>query len=86
MTPCIDTSSEKTKTDPKIHCGLYLVSPGDNGKDGFNLVDSFVPKDENKRVKIEDMKFYISGDGVTTEKKVTLVFTLVLMPRIGVPP
>ena len=51
----------------------------------FNLVDSFIPEESKKRVKIEDMKFYISGDGNTTEKKVTIVFTLALMPRIGVP-
>lgn len=48
----------------------------------FNLVDSFIPEESKKRVKIEDMKFYISGDGNTTEKKVTIVFTLALMPRI----
>lgn len=73
------------RKNPKIQCGLYVIENQDFTK-WWNLVDSFVPKDENKRVKIEDLKFYISGDGVTTEKKVTLVFTLVLMPRIGVPP
>ncbi len=72
------------KEDPKIHCGLYVLE-WTNYANAFNLVDSFIPEEEKKRVKIEDLKFYISGDGNITEKKVTLVFTLVLMPRIGIP-
>ena len=49
-------------------------------------MDSFVPEEEKKRVKVEGMRFYLSGDGIHAEKKFTLVFTLALMPRIGVPP
>ncbi len=86
MNPCIDSTSELRKTDPKIHCGLYKVWRDDNGTSGWNLVDSFVPEEEKKRVKIEDLKFYVSGDGISSEKKVTLVFTVALMPRIWVPP
>ena len=81
MSICTDID----KKDPKIHCGLYKVI-GTDYASAFNLVDSFIPKDEEKRVKIEDLKFYISGDGLSTEKKVTLVFTLALMPRVGLPP
>ena len=81
MSICTDID----KKDPKIHCGLYKVT-GTDYASAFNLVDSFVPEEEKKRVKIEDLKFYISGDGLSTEKKVTLVFTLALMPRVGLPP
>jgi type II secretory pathway pseudopilin PulG len=84
MKACIDSAWENTKTDPKIHCGLYVVMPWDNGEDWYNLVDSFVPEESKKRVKITDLRFYISGWESTT-KKVTLVMTLALMPRIGVP-
>lgn len=82
--PCIDNN----KTDPKIHCWLYRITSLSWSLDytgAWNLIDSFIPEEEKKRVKVEDMKFYISGSD-TNEKKVTLVFTLSLMPRIGVPP
>lgn len=82
--PCYDVD----KNNKSTHCWLYIVrwvDGTDKYKNAFNLVDSFIPEEEKKRVKIEDMKFYISGDGVTTEKKVTLVFTLALMPRVWVP-
>lgn len=72
------------KITPKTHCGLYLVH-GTDYANAFNLADGFIPEESKKRVKIEDLKFYVSGDGKNTEKKVTLVFTLALMPRIGVP-
>lgn len=84
----IDPCEWAAKTDPKIHCGLYKISKIWDDWDyqnAWNLVDSFIPEEEKKRVKVEDMRFYISGNE-TTEKKVTLVFTLGLMPRIGVPP
>lgn len=64
-----------------IHCGLYLTS---SLGDYYNLVDSFISEEEKKRVKIEDLKFYISGGEFTT-RKVTLVMRLGLMPRVGVP-
>ncbi len=78
--PC-DLVSQK---DPSTHCGLYKVR-GTDYLWALNLVDSFIPEESKKRVKIEDLKFYISWDGNSTEKKLTLVFTLALMPRIGVP-
>ncbi len=84
MVPCIDSVAEQAKTDNKIHCGLYFVSPWDNWVNWYNLVDSFIPEETRKRVKIQDLKFYISGWEFTT-KKVTLVMTLILMPRVGVP-
>lgn len=70
--------------NPLKHCWLYIVNNGDFLW-AFNIVDSFIPEEEKKRVKIEELRFYISGDGNTSEKKVTIVFTLSLMPRIGVP-
>ncbi len=79
----IDPCDTISKNNTKIHCGLYMVEFW-NYTHAFNLVDSFIPEEEKKRVKIENLKFYISGDGETTERKVTLVFTLVLMPRIWI--
>lgn len=84
MDPCIDTPSENRKSNPKIHCGLYFVASSDNGANAYNLVDSFIPEEEKKRVKIQDFRFYVSWSGTTTPK-VTLNFTLALMPRIWVP-
>ncbi len=84
MTPCIDTSTESTKTDPHIHCGLYLVGYLDNGANGYNLVDSFTPDESRKRVKIANLKFYMSGDGVGTAHKVLLSMDLALIPRNGI--
>lgn len=65
-------------------CGLYRVI-GTDYVWAWNLVDSFVPEEDKKRVQVEDMRFFISWDGESTEKKVTLVFTLALKPRIGIP-
>lgn len=70
------------KSDPNIHCWLYLVN-GNDFANAYNLVDSFIPEEEKKRVKIQDFRFYISWSGTTTPK-VTLNFTLALMPRIWV--
>lgn len=78
--PCQDTPVSKNKTDPRIHCGLYLL----RGTEYYNLVDSFIGEESKKRIKIDDLRFYVSGNGMAT-KKVTLVMTLALMPRIGVP-
>ncbi len=52
---------------------------------GYNLVDSFRVRDEEKRVKITDLGLYVTGD-VHQTPKVTLKMTLELMPRAGVPP
>ncbi len=76
LNPCDSVSAQ----DPQIHCGLYLKE----GSEYYNLVDSFVPEESKKRVKIESLKFYISWDDLTS-RKVTLNFTLTLMPRIWVP-
>lgn len=81
----MDTCSGTRKSDPKIHCGLYFLEYSDNGENGYNLVDSFNPLESRKRVKIENLKFYISGDGVNTSRKVWLDFTLSLMARNGIP-
>lgn len=84
ISPCTGS----IKTDRSIHCGLYLIKDSASPtaySDAENLIDSFIPEEKKKRVKVEDMKFYISWDGITTERKATLVFSLALMPRIGVP-
>ncbi len=80
----MDTCTDTRKVDPKIHCWLYFLDYGDNGANGYNLVDSFNPDESQKRVKIEDLKFYISGDSINTSRKVLLNFTLSLMPRNGI--
>ena len=76
---------ERARSDSRIHCGLYRVI-GTDYAGSMNLVDSFIPDELKKRVKLTNMRFYISGDGIKTEKKVTLVFSLRLMSRPGVPP
>ncbi len=76
----LDPCDSVAANDLQIHCGLYLKE----GSDYYNLVDSFVPEESKKRVKIESLRFYISGNSLTTNK-VTLNFTLSLMPRIWVP-
>ena len=82
------------KKDSVTECWLYSMpstifaltdSLDPDFSQAFNIVDSFIPEEQKKRVKIDDLKFYISWDGNTTEKKVTIVMSLVLMPRIGVP-
>lgn len=83
----INPCNNPRRSDPKEHCWLYEVI-GDSAlsyQEAYNLVDSFIPEESKKRVKIRDLSFYISWDGIKTEKKVTLVFTLALMPRIWVP-
>ena len=82
--PCIDTTSNFIKTDPRIHCGLYLINYTDNGSLGYNLVDSFTPDESRKRVKIANLRFYVSGDGVSTAHKVLLSMDLALIPRNGI--
>lgn len=76
LNPCDDNA----KKDKTVHCGLYV------GKNGnyYNLVDAF-RTEESKRVKITDLKFYITGDDYNA-RKVTLKMTLQLMPREWVPP
>ena len=79
MDPCTGTS----KSDPKMHCGLYFVDYSDNGENGYNLVDSFIKDESRKRVKVEDLKFFVSGDDTATSQKVMIKFDLALIPRIG---
>ena len=79
----VDHCNIADKMNPKVLCGLYLVENKD-WTNAYNLVDSFIPEESKKRVKIEDFRFYISGNEYTS-KKVMMNFTLSLMPRIGVP-
>lgn len=79
----IDHCTETDKKNIKVHCWLYVVE-WDRWSEGYNLVDSFIPEEEKKRVKIEHLRFYISGSE-KEEKKVMINFILSIMPRIGVP-
>lgn len=75
------------KNDLTTHCGLYFFdkTDADPAKHiSYNLVDSFRSEENRKRVKISDLKFYVSG-GDHDMKKVTLKMTLQLMARDGVP-
>lgn len=76
----IDPCTESDKKNINVHCGLYIF----DGTKSHNLVDAFTPLDENKRVKITDLAFYVSGSE-TTNKKVTLKMTLELTRKSGVP-
>jgi type II secretory pathway pseudopilin PulG len=65
LVECINTTTENRKTDPRIHCGLYFIDYSATGiANGYNLVDSFTPDESKKRVKIANLAFYISGDGI----------------------
>ena len=78
----IESCIDPDKSNSKIHCGLYFVE-GNKFVDAYNLVDSFHPDDNQKRVKIEDLKFYVSGDGVSSARKVVIVFDIGLMAKNG---
>lgn len=47
-------------------------------------MDSFTNDESKKRVKIEDFKFFFSGDETSTAQKVMIRFDLSLIPRLGV--
>jgi hypothetical protein len=80
MKRCLDNTTENIKSDNSIHCWLYLKT----WSEYYNIVDSFIPEESKKRVKIQDLKFYVSGGDFTT-RKVTLVMTIWLMPRGWIP-
>lgn len=85
LTECINTTTENRKTDPRIHCGLYFIDYSPTGiARAYNLVDSFTPLESKKRVKITNLRFYVSGDGVNTAHKVMLSMDLALIPRNGI--
>jgi hypothetical protein len=61
--------TQAEKIDTITECGLYVMPSSilaltdtldPDFSQAFNLVDSFIPEEEKKRVKIEDLKFYIS--------------------------
>lgn len=79
----MDTCTGIRKTDSSIHCGLYFVNYSDNWANWYNLVDSFNPDESKKRIKVTDLKFNVSGDGINVNRKVVMNFTLELMPRNG---
>lgn len=70
------------QADPQAKCGLYLWDMETSSY--YNLVDSFRADEKQKRVRITDLRFYISG-GDNEVNKVTLKMTLELAPGVGVP-
>jgi hypothetical protein len=51
-----------------------------------NIVDTFVPDEAKKRVHIDDMRWYVSGNGGNSgEQKVTVVMKLSLTRYSGAP-
>ena len=87
LVECIDTTTQNRKTDPRIHCGLYFIDYSMTGiARAYNLVDSFTPDEDKKRVKITNLRFYVSGDGQSpgTAHKVLLSKDLALIPRNGI--
>ena len=77
LEPC----TEADKNDIDVHCGLYLRE----NDEYYNLVDAFRSDEKSKRVKITDLRFFVTGDDYNTHKA-TLKMTLELMRRDGVPP
>ena len=77
LEPCSDAD----KNDIDTHCGLYLRE----NNEYYNLVDAFRSDEKSKRVKITDLRFFVTGDDYNT-RKATLKMTLELMRRDGVPP
>jgi type II secretory pathway pseudopilin PulG len=78
--PCVG----ELKSDSTTHCGLYRIPRQGTGWDWqnrVNMVDTFIPEEEKKRVKMTDFAVYISG-GDFTQKKIMIRFSLSLMPRI----
>lgn len=39
---------------------MLIGTSSESYKEAYNLVDSFIPDEAKKRVKIKDLKFYIS--------------------------
>lgn len=77
----IEGDAIKPCTEPlKRNCGLITDKDWIN----YNLVDAFREEEWKKRVRITDLKFYITG-GDNDANKVTLKMTLELAPRIWVP-
>lgn len=75
--PCDFNATDPNKKN--IKCGLFLWENGN----AYNLVDAFRADEKDKRVRITDLKFYITG-GPNDANKVTLRMTLELAPRVGV--
>ena len=77
----IQACSDDDKNNTEKYCGLVYY----DGTTQYDLVDSFRSEQESKRVKITDLKFYVTG-GDQDANKVTLKMTLELTARAGVPP
>lgn len=89
--PGVSPCSEDDKKNPEISCGLFLATekPKSDPNEAtdynyFNLVDSFRENENEKRVKINDLKFEISG-WENDVKKVTLKMTVSLTKKSWVP-
>lgn len=81
LAPC----DSDDKNNPEKNCWLYLVKQNsDWSLNYFNLVDSFRENENEKRVKINDLKFEISG-WENDVKKVALKMTVSLTKKSWVP-
>lgn len=81
LAPC----DSDDKNNPEKNCWLYLVKQNsDWSLNYFNLVDSFRENENEKRVKINDLKFEISG-WENDVKKVALKMTVSLTKKSWIP-
>lgn len=87
ISPCQD----EDKKNPETNCGLFLATekPKSDPNEAtdynyFNLVDSFRENENEKRVKINDLKFEISG-WENDVKKVALKMTVSLTKKSWIP-
>lgn len=75
-----------TPCDSDAQCSLFRADTIilDPYKNALNMVDIFTPDDVNKRVKITNLRFFISWDssqGSMDEPKVTIIATLALTEK-----
>lgn len=81
LAPC----DSDNKNNPEKNCWLYLVKQNsDWSLNYFNLVDSFRENENEKRVKINDLKFEISG-WENDVKKVALKMKVSLTKKSWIP-
>ena len=81
LEPC--TEQEKKAKNTSIRCSLFLVRNSDYIH-AIDLIDPYRPNAWEKRVKIEDIRFYISWQPEIMEPKVTIVTTLMLTKKSGI--
>ncbi len=81
LEPC--NEDERKDTSETFRCSLYLVENNDY-QNSIDLIDMYRIDPKEKRVRLENMRFYISGQDQIMEGKVTLVMTLALTRKSGI--